>query len=181
MNISTIVGIVGGIVLVVGAAYPDRPNVRAITSAKDWLFAAGGLIMLAYSIMNYLAGGSVFFIFLQALVNLSSIFMMLETNDRIDTPVMIVATLGLIVWSLWILPDLSTIPFILGLSGIAIGYCSTGGTKRREVALILGSALVALFSYIEGNQIFFWLNVFFATFSGIQLFRMMRIKPSVNP
>lgn len=166
------IGILGGIILVCGAAYPDRPNVRPLTSIKDWLFALGGLAMLVYSIMNYLAGGSVFFVFLQGLVNLSSVFMMLETDDRIDTPVMIVATLALIAWSLWLIPGINTVIFILGLSGIGIGYCSTGGTIRRNMALLLGSALVAFFSFIEGNMIFFWLNVFFAGFSLVQVVKM---------
>ena len=129
--------------------------------------------------MNYLAGGSVFFIFLQALVNLASIFMMFDIDDRIDTPIMVVATLALIVWSLWLLPDIRTIYFIIGLSGIGIGYCSNGGTSRRNIALLLGSALVAFFSYIEGNQIFFWLNAFFATFSLMQIVRMSSKRTAV--
>ncbi len=181
MDVPAIVGIAGGIVLVAGAAYPDYPALRPVASLKNWLFAVGGLLMLVYSVMNYMAGGTVFFVFLQGLVNLSSVFMMLDTDDRIDTPVVGAVALGLIVWSLWLLPGYSTIFFILGLVGIAIGYCSKGGTLRRELALALGSTLVAGFSYLERNWIFLWLNFFFAVFSFSQLVFLMRPRRPAVP
>jgi hypothetical protein len=171
MDSSTLIGIAGGVILVAGAAFPERA-VRPYRSVKDWLFAVGGIFTLAYSIMNYLAGGTVFFVFLQGLVNLSSVFMMFEVDERIGTPIIGLGGLGLIVWSLWLLPGYSTIFFILGLAGIAMGYCSKGGTSHREFALALGSALITYFSYIENNQVFFWLNLFFALFAGIQLLIM---------
>ncbi len=174
MDFTTLLGILGGIVLVCGAACPDKKGVKPVQSLKDWLFAVGGLIMLIYSTLNYIHGGSIFFVFLQGLVNLSSIFMMFDTDDSIDTPILSIATLGLIVWSLIIEPNLGTVFFILGLAGIAIGYASNGGTVRREIALVAGSMLIALFSYIEASWIFFWLNVFFATFSLWQITRMQK-------
>jgi hypothetical protein len=45
------------------------------------------------------------------------------------------------------------------------------GTIRRVLALTLGSALIAIFSYIEASWIFFWLNVFFALFSAYYVAR----------
>lgn len=169
-----LLGIVGGIVLVAGAAWPDRPGIKPVTSIKDWLFAVGGLLMLVYSSFNYLAGGSIFFIFLQAVVNLSSIFMMFDVDDRIDEPIIAVATVSLIVTSFILFPGFGTIPFVLGLGGIALGYCSTGGTVRREAALFVGSALIALFSYLDSSWVFFWLNVFFAFFSLVQILSLRK-------
>lgn len=169
MNFTTLIGVAGGLTLVIGAAAPDRAHVKPIESRKNWLLALGALVMLVYSTLNYLAGGTVFFIFLQGLVILASAFMMLNVSDRIDTPIIALATIALIAWSLWIQPDLSTLPFILGLAGIAIGYCSEGGTPHREIALLIGSILIAAFSYRESNWVFFWLNVFFALFSAREL------------
>ncbi|MBI4234908.1 hypothetical protein HY604_01255 [Candidatus Peregrinibacteria bacterium] len=54
---------------------------------------------------------------------------------------------------------------IFGLCGIGLGYAFQMGTIRRNLALTLGSALIALFSYFEKSWIFFYLNVFFAIFS----------------
>jgi hypothetical protein len=181
MDFTTLIGTIGGVVLVAGAAYPDRPGVRPITSIKDWLFAIGGLLMLVYSVMNYLAGGTVFFVFLQALVNLSSVFMMLDTDDRIDTPIIALGGVVLVAWSLWLLPGFRTVLFVLGLAGIAAGYCSKGGTTRRELLLGIGSAFVAYFSYIEGNAVFFWLNLFFALFSALQLYLLTRPRSANMP
>ena len=158
-------GLLGSLILVTGAALPDRKTFHPARSFKNWCFAIGGMVMFLYALLNYIAGGSVFFLFLQVLVNLSSVFMMLDIDDRIDTPIMATAALGLIIWSFWIRMEVQTLFFILGLCGIAIGYCSNGGTLRREIALMIGSALIALFSYITHTWIFFWLNVFFALFS----------------
>ncbi len=155
-----------------GAAWPDERGMKPVKSVKDWLFALGGLLMLIFSTLNYYAGGSVFFIFLQAVVNLSSIFMMFDVDDHIDTPIITIATFTLIIVSFALFPGFSTIPFVLGLGGIAVGYCLEGGTVRRELALVIGSALIALFSYVDGSWIFFWLNVFFAAFSIMQIFRL---------
>jgi hypothetical protein len=130
-----------------------------------------------YSTLNYfLAGGLIFFVFLQILVNISSVFMMLDADDRIGTPVIIAAALGLIGWSVWLAQGWQTIVFILGLMGIALGYELKGGTVKREVALTLGSMLIAYFSYLSSSWIFFWLNVFFALFSAYQTWKVYEMK-----
>ena len=130
--------------------------------------------MATYSTLNYLAGGPIFFIFLQALVILSSIFMMLDVDDRIDSTVTIVAAIGLIIWSFYLSQGYETLIFILGLVGIALGYELKGGTLKREFALIAGSVMIALFSYLSATWIFFWLNVFFALFSGWEAWRIIQ-------
>ena len=173
---TTTIGILGGITLVIGAAYPVRKVRHPVQSTKNWLFAVGGAIMLLYSLLNYQAGGPIFFIFLQVLVNISSVMMMLNTPDSIDTPIIIVAGLALIVWSLQLFEGYNTIFFIIGLSGIGLGYAFEMGTLRRGIALTFGSALIALFSYIEASWIFFWLNVFFALFSGWYLWKQISAK-----
>lgn len=175
MNATFLVGLLGSLVLVAGAAYPDKNVSHPARSVKNWLFAIGGLLMLTYSTMNYFAGGSIFFIFLQAFVNISSVFMMLNVSDRLDTPILAVAGLGFIVWSLYLFEGYNTAFFILGLSGIGMGYAMETGTFRRDFTLTLGSALIALFSYIEASWIFFWLNVFFAIFSGYYAWKQSKM------
>jgi len=127
--------------------------------------------MLVYAIFNYQNGGAIFFVFLQALVIVSSILMMLNTSDRVDVPVIAISGLILIIWSVYLFEGYNTVFFILGLCGIGLGYAFQMGSLRRSVALVLGSALIALFSYIEASWIFFWLNVFFAVFSGYYLIK----------
>ncbi len=71
-------GLTGAIILVVGAAYPPENVAHPAKSVKNWSFLVGALFMLAYSTMNYLAGGSIFFVILQLFANSTSVFMMLN-------------------------------------------------------------------------------------------------------
>lgn len=159
-------GILGALILVCGAAYPVKAFSHPIRSTKNWLFASGGFLMLIYAILNYLNGGDIFFVFLQILVNIASVLMMLNTDDRIDTAIISTAGLGLIIWSLTLFKDLSTFLFIFGLIGIAIGYAMKPGSFRRNITLTIGSILIAIFSYLVSDWIFFGLNSIFACFSG---------------
>jgi hypothetical protein len=102
--------------------------------------------------------------------------MMLNVDDRIDTPITIAAAIGLIAWSIYLSQGYATIIFILGLVGIAMGYELKGGTVKREVALVAGSVLIAIFSYLSAGWIFFWLNVFFAAFSALQIWNLQKGK-----
>jgi len=175
-----ITGLIGSLVLVTGAAWPESKDIKHPTkSTKNWLFAIGGLIMLLYSFLNFQQGGPVFFVILEILVGVSSILMMLNTPDSIDTPILSVITLGLIIWSLYLFENYNTIIFILGLCGIGLGYAFEMGTRRRNIALLLGSFLIALFSYFEESWIFFWLNVIFAMFSAYYLYQVL-IHPRKN-
>lgn len=159
-------GAIGSLILVTGAAWPE---IRAVNhparSAKNWLFATGGALMLLYAIFGYLQGGPIFFMILEILVVIASILMMLNTSDKIDTPIISITGLGLIIWSLYLLEGYNTVFFILGLCGIGLGYAFKMATFRRNFALTLGSAMIALFSYFEKSWIFFYLNIFFAIFS----------------
>lgn len=174
-------GVLGSLVLVTGAAWPEpkKDTKHPIKSIKNWLFAiGGGVILLIYSIINYQQGGPVFFVMLQILVAVSSILMMLNTPDKVDIPILAISSLGLIIWSLYLFEGYNTVFFILGLSGIGLGYAFQMGTLRRNVALTLGSILIALFSYIEASWIFFWLNVFFSIFSAYYLYKCLKLKRS---
>ena len=172
MNYIFLTGLVGSFVLVTGAAWPEIKYVKHPTkSLKNWLFAIGGFIMLLYAIFGYQQGGPIFFVILEILVAISSILMMLNTPDKVDTPILTISSLGLIIWSLYLFEVYNTMFFILGLCGIGLGYAFQMGTLRRSVALTLGSVLIALFSYIEASWIFFWLNVFFAIFSAYYVYK----------
>jgi hypothetical protein len=172
MDYIFLTGLIGSLILVTGAAWPEAKDVNHPTkSIKNWLFAIGGLIMFIYAIFGYQQGGPIFFVILEILVVITSILMMLNTPDKVDAGIITISGLGLIVWSLSLFEGYNTIFFILGLSGIGLGYAFQGGTLRRSIALTLGSALIALFSYIEASWIFFWLNLFFAIFSAYYLIK----------
>ncbi len=171
MDYIFIIGLVGSLVLVTGAAWPEAKDVKhPAKSLKNWLFAMGGFIMLLYSIFSYQQGGPIFFVILQIIVAIASILMMLNTPDKVDLPIIAISGLGLIIWSLYLFEGYNTVFFIIGLSGIGLGYAFQMGTLRRSIALTLGSVLIALFSYIEASWIFFWLNVFFAIFSAYYVY-----------
>jgi len=174
MDYIFLTGLLGSVVLVLGAAWPERKiPAHPIKSVKNWLFGVGGLIMLIYAIFGYMQGGPVFFIFLQSLVVIASILMMLNLNDVIDIILISISGAVLIVWSLYLFEGFNTIFFIIGLTGIGLGYAFKMGTVRRSIALTLGSLLIAAFSYIEASWVFFWLNIFFAIFSGYYVMKGM--------
>lgn len=174
MNLTTVIGILGGLVLVAGAAMPSHPVANPLYSRKNWLFAIGGFLMFAYALLGYVSGGPIFFVILQILVNVSSILMMLRTSDRFDTAILGITGVAMVAWSLSLFEGYRTVVFILGLCGIGLGYAFEPGSVRRVVSLLLGSVLIAVFSYLEASWIFFWLNVFFAVFSAIDLRRVLR-------
>jgi len=181
MDYIFITGLIGSIVLVTGAAWPEIKDIKHPTkSIKNWLFAIGWFIMLLFSILGYMQGGPIFFVILEILVAISSILMMLNTPDKVDTPILTISSLGLIIWSLYLFEGYNTIVFILGLCGIGLGYAFQMGTLRRSVALTLGSILIALFSYLEASWIFFWLNIFFAIFSAYYIYKGLSPQKTKN-
>ncbi|MFC1599897.1 hypothetical protein ACFL3T_02615 [Patescibacteria group bacterium] len=176
MDINFYVGLAGALILVTGAAWPVKKVKHPMKSTKNWLFAIGGGVMLTYSILGYLAGGAVFFIFLQSLVVIASVLMMLNTKEKISIPAIIISGIALIIWSLYLFEGYNTVFFIIGLTGVGLGYILKMGSIRRNVALMLGGLLIAIFSYIEMSWIFFWLNAFFAAFSAYYVVKLALVK-----
>ncbi len=172
MTTTFFIGVLGSAILVLGAAWPERATSHPLQSVKNWLFFTGGLCMFAYSVLGYQEGGSLLFVLLQVMVNIASIFMMLNTRDRFDTPALLFLGACLAAYSLWISPHALTLLFVCGLTGISVGYAGTAGTLKREVSLACGSALIAAFSAASGSWVFFWLNVFFVVFSGMHALRL---------
>ncbi len=166
-----IIGVAGSVVLVIGAMLPDRAVPRASLSYKNWCFGAGAIVMLAYAVANWLQGASVFFVFLEGLMAVASACMLFDVPDRVDVPLMIVFSGLLIAWSLALRTERETLAFVGGLAGIAVGYVMQPGTARREIALLLGSALIAAFSLRTQAWVFFWLNLFFAAFSAFHAWK----------
>ena len=175
MDYIFLIGLIGSLILVTGAAWPEGKK-HPVQSIKNWLFVIGGLFMLTYSILGYLNGGSVFFVFLQIFIAITTFLMMIDIDDKIDAVVIAISGLGFVGWSLYLLEGYNTVFFIVGLTGIGLGYAFKIGTLRRPVALTLGSALIAIFSYLAASWIFFWLNVFFAIFSGYYVVKALRGK-----
>lgn len=177
------IGVIGAIILVTGSAWPSSKK-APYKDVKNWLLAIGTVFMLAYSLLGYLYQDiPIFFTFLQGLVIVASIFMMLDfLSDKLETVIISLAGMGLIIWSLMLFESYNTIIFVFGLIGIALGYSFTMNTIRRYIAFILGSIFIAIFSYIEQNWIFFWLNIFFAIFSAYYLSQKLKLpKPTPLP
>ena len=83
-------GLLGSLVLVSGAAWPESKNVKHPTkSIKNWLFFIGGLMMLLYSVFGWQHGGPIFYMILEIFVVIASILMMLNTPDKIDIPILV--------------------------------------------------------------------------------------------
>jgi Ca2+/Na+ antiporter len=181
MNPIAAIGIAGSLLLVIGAAWPDTHVSHPVRSVKNWLLAVGGWTMFAYAIGNYLAGGSVFFVILEILVVLASILMLIDVPDRIDIPLLSTTGVALIAWSFFLFEGYDTVLFILGLTGVGIGYALETGSVRRDVALLLGSGLITFFSYLQANQIYFWLNLFFALFSAYNVYTMTSGRQKKTP
>ncbi len=159
-------GVLGGIIVAVGAFWPVKKTDYPAHSIKNWLFAVGGAILFVFALLDYLFGtGSLFFVILELLVIIASVLMMLNTDDKIDTWIISLSGTVLVVWSLFLFEGYSTIFFIIGLVGIGLGYALDTGTLKRNLALAAGSILITIFSYLGGSWIFFWLNLFFAGFS----------------
>ena len=173
MNHVQIIGVLGAIILVLGAGYPVVPVSHPAKSAKNWLFAVGGLGMLLYSTLNYLMGGTIFFVILQLFINFTSVLMMCNTSDKFDAPFISLVGLGMIAWSLSLFEGYNTVFFVIGLTAIGVGYALDTGTFKRNAVLAFGSAVIAVFSFIERDTIFFVLNIFFALFS---LYHAIKLK-----
>lgn len=175
MDITLSVGIIGSLILVLGAAWPEHKRGKPITSTKNWLLAFGGFLMFAYAILNYINGGSILFVILEVMIMISIVLMMLNTNDHIDSIVLLITSAILTICSLILSRDYYTILFIIGLMGTGLGYAFKPRTLRRTIALTLGSMLIAIFSYLEASWIFFYLNIIFMLLSGYYLIQYIRL------
>ena len=175
METPFLTGLIGSIILIIGAAWPEKPSKKhPIKSIRNWLFTIGSSTMLIYSIIEYLNGGLIFFIFLEGLIEIASLLMMIKASSKIEIPIISIGAITLILWSIHLLNAVHTILFILGATGIALGYTFNMGTLKRNLALTLGSLLIAIFSYIEQSWIFLWVNIFFAIFSGYYTIKIIK-------
>ena len=175
MDLNFFIGLLWSIILVIGAARPEPKKViKPIQSTKNRLFFMGAIFMLTFSWLGYYNGWSIFFFILEIFMILSSILMMLGTKDKINTLILSASGLALIIRSWFLFQWYSTMIFIIWLIGIWLGYAFKMGSIRREGALVLWSLLVALFSFLEPNRIFFRLNIFFALFSSYYLVKAIQ-------
>lgn len=172
LTLNFFIGIIGAIILVTGAAWPEKAIKHPAKSSKNWLFLIGGLFMLAYSILNYLNGGSIFFVILQAYINTSSIFMMTNIKDSIDGPLMALLGAILVGLSLYLFEGIQTAIFVGGLSFLGVGFVLANNTVKRNSALTVGSIFISYFSFLEKDWIFFGLNAFFALFSAYYAWKL---------
>ena len=178
MNPITLTGIIGSLILVTGAAWPVKKNIpHAVKSTKNWLFAVGNLLMFLFALLGFLEGGPIFYVFLETLILVSTVLMLIDAPDKVDIPILTLSGAILIIWSLTLFEDHTTVIFVLGLTSASLGFALQMGTVRRSLALTLGSVLIATFSYIEQSWIFFWLNVFFALFSGYYVYKGLLASP----
>ncbi len=161
-----VTGLIGGLILVLGSAWPEKKVSHPTKSTKNWLLAIGSLIMFIFSLLGYyLQNAPIFFVLLEGLVIIASVMMMIDVNDKIDTAVLGLGGMIFVGWSLYLFEGYNTVFFIIGLTAIGLGYAFKQRTFKRTFALFLGSLLIAIFSFIEKSFVFFWLNTFFALFS----------------
>jgi len=167
MDIRMIIGLVGSVVLVTGVATTNQQR-------KNTLFAIGNACMFAYALLGYLGGGPIFFVILQTFIALSTLCMLFKVPDTYDTPILTVGGLALVGWSLSLFEGYSTAIFVIGLALLGVGFAMDPGTPKREWALFLGSAVIAVFSYLMRDWIFVGLNVLFAGLSAVNIARMAK-------
>ena len=165
-DIAFMTGVLGGTILVAGAAVREG-------KVKNALLGAGTVFMFVYALMNFWAGGTVLFVFFESLALLATLLMVIDLSDKWDTLILGTGGLILVGLSLAFSQTPTTLFFIVGLTGVSLGYALKEGTVKRHVAFTLGAALICLFSYFEANWIFFWLNVFFAGFSGWHFYKVV--------
>lgn len=172
MNHIFLTGLIGSIILVLGSAWPDVKKIsHPAKSIKNWLFTFGNILMFTYAFLGYLETGSIFFVILEILIVIATLMMMFNSPEKYSNPIIIFGTLALILWSLSLFEGYATIIFIIGLGILGIGYASKTGSQKRYLALTAGSILITIFSYMQIDWVFFWLNLFFALFSSYYLFK----------
>lgn len=164
MDARMLVGLVGSAILVAGVATTAQRK-------KNLLFAFGNACMLTYALLGYIGGGPIFFLILQIFIALSTVSMLFNIPDAYDTPLLAVGGLALVAWSLSLFEGYSTAIFVVGLVLLGIGFAMTPATLKRETALMTGSAMIAVFSFLMRDWIFVGLNVLFAVLSAVNIVR----------
>ena len=155
-----LIGILGGLILVGGAAHKDHDPRR-----KNLIFAAGNALMFGYSVLGFIDGGSFLFVLLQIMVNLSSLCMLLNIPDQIDTPLVSLTGLALAIYAGMYYYSPSTLLFIAGLILLSLGFSLDYKKSLKNILLTLGSILMAYFAWLMQDMVFLGLNSFFALFS----------------
>ncbi len=165
MELSFVLGLIGSIILLIGAIYPIEKTGKPSKSIKNRCFALGASIMLLYAIAGYFAWWPVFYIYLELLIMVACVLMLLGTDDRRDVGIIGGLGIALLIWSRFLFNWPSMLLFILAFIILGLGYAFDMHSVRRYLGLTIGGALIALSSYLDASRIFFWLNVFFALFS----------------
>lgn len=158
-------GLIGSLFLVTGSAWKNpKKGTHPARALKNQLFTIGNILMFLYSVFSYLAGQPIFYAFFETLILVSTVFMLLNVNDRWASIGVGVVGAGFLVWSLELFEDNTTIYFILGLTTIGIGFILKNHFYRN-LFLAIGSAFISIYSFLGDSPIFFWLNLFFCLFS----------------
>ncbi|MEZ4932300.1 MAG: hypothetical protein R2788_09295 [Saprospiraceae bacterium] len=170
------VGIAGSLLLVIGAAWPEKKSINnPRDSIKNWMFLIGNLIMLGYALLQYLQNGVVYFVLLEILIFIATILMMLNFKDKWKAISVGISGVFLTGWALLLFDKMHVLIFITGLITVGLGYVFENNTLRRDVALTVGSLLIVAYSLMEEEWVFFWLNLFFSIFSGYYLIRKLML------
>ncbi|MBI2117298.1 hypothetical protein HYT95_00205 [Candidatus Peregrinibacteria bacterium] len=164
MDYRLLIGLIGSVLLVAAVALRSQKR-------KNNFFAIGNVCMFTYALLGYFQGGPIFFLILQMFILLSTLCMLFHVPDAYNTPILAMGGIALIWWSLSIFQDYSTAIFVVGLALLGIGYAMHSGTLRREIALMIGSAIIALFSFLMRDWAFFGLNILFCGLSLVNVVR----------
>ena len=167
MDLRLAVGVLGGFLIVAGAAWPIVKVSHPVKSVKNWLYFVGGVLLLWYAWLGYLAGGPVFYVFFEIFLNIVGV-LMLAGLEKKKWGSWLVGLCGAVflIWSLLLFEDYTTGVFVVGLTVVGVAYVLKGGTALRNFTLAVGALLIALFSYFVGDAVFLWLNLLTAGFAG---------------
>lgn len=171
-------GLIGSLILVVGAAWPEKKQLRhPIYSVRNWLFTVGTVVMFAYALLGYFQTGEIFFVLLEILMLIASIMMMLNIRTKISIPIILLCTLGFMFAVLFIFEtNFRLLLFVVGLGITGVGYIINQSDFWRNVILTFGSTILGLFSYLDQNWVFLGLNLFFAAFSFYYVVKEARLR-----
>ena len=174
MDLTFLIGIIGAIILTIGAAWPIEKTNVPTKSVKNWLLVVWSLIMLLYTIFWFINGGWIFYLYSEILIGIAAILMMITTKERMNLRIISTLWLLMIILSIISFPGFPALLFMIAFIILSLGYVSGMHSRNRYLWLGIWGLLIALSSYLGASRIFFWLNTLFGLFSLYYLTKLVR-------
>jgi len=173
MNIIVIPGIFGSIAIILGMLYQEQnTNKLPHKSVKNRLFFIGGILMTLYSFLDFFQNKVLFFLVLQLFLLTTCVVMITNINEKKALIINIIALIIFVAWSFLAVNSIITLIFIFGLIIVGMGYTFKFSPTKRDIAFIIGSVLLTIFSVINHNPIYIAINLISAIISFLNLFNI---------